>query len=105
MIDYLYMWFQNEYPQKEYYGTSFEFGTLGDSVIARLLSLRTMIFENQLKWNGSESASVQNEINRDFLDLYYPQEEQWRKNALNDARQAFKGILNSEGFFDPVENQ
>jgi hypothetical protein len=93
MIDFLYTLVQNEFPHKRYYGTSFEFGTFGDTIPARLHSLQTMILENQCYHYGSSNAGIRRRIQQDFLELYYPSAPEWRNKALADARQAFKGIL------------
>lgn len=93
MIDFLYTLVQNEFPQKRYYGASFEFGTFGDSIDARLHSLQTMVFENQCYHLGSSDANIRQRVQKDFLELYYPSAPEWRRKALADARQAFQGIL------------
>jgi hypothetical protein len=93
MIDYLYSLIQNEFPKKHYYGASFEFGTFGDTALARLRSLRTMVFENQSYHFGTVDAQTARQIDDEFLELYYPRAQDWREKALFDARQAFDGIL------------
>jgi hypothetical protein len=98
MIDYVYTLVHNEFPSKRLYATSLEFGTMGDSFSATLRSLRTVILENQMYWFGARNRKVRERIERDFQELFDPQEERWRAKALADARQAFQGILCAEGF-------
>ncbi len=100
MIDYIYTFAQNELPQQSVYATSFEFGTLGDSLAARFFSLQRMITENQLYWFGTSDANVRARIETDFQELYFPQDQLWQRKAIHDARQAFTGILNAERFLD-----
>ncbi len=100
MIDYLYTLIQNEFPDKKYYGTSFEFGTFGDTALARLHALSTMVFENQCHHFGSDDAGVRQSISNDFLELYYPHAEDWRMKALADARQGFTGILKAYHYIE-----
>jgi len=98
MIDYIYTLQKDEFSQKNIYATAFEFGTLGESVLARLSSLKKMIKENQLYWHGARSEEIENRIKQDFLDLFYPSDEKWRAKAISDAKQALNGILKAKGF-------
>ena len=101
MVDYVYALVQNEFPDRRLYAASFEFGALGDSPAAALRSLRAMALENRMYWFGVKNQAVRERIERDFQELYAPQEERWRAKALADARQAFQGILGAEGFLSP----
>jgi hypothetical protein len=98
MVDFVYTLVKNEFPGKQLYATSFEFGTLGDSTPAVLRSLRAKILENQLYWHGAAHPDIRQSVERDFGELYFPAEPRWREKALADARQAFEGILRAEGF-------
>jgi hypothetical protein len=98
MVDYVYHFVQNEFPDKKLYATSFEFGTFGDSSLAAIRSLRTMILENQYHWFGSKNDEDKEKTLKDFRDLYFPESESWKAKALSDARQAFRGILTAEGY-------
>ncbi len=97
MIDYVCTLARHEFPGKRLYSTAFEFGTLGDSFPAVLRSLRTMILENQAYWFDAGDSSLRERIRRDFQEMFYPQEAEWRTKAVADARQAFQGILVAEG--------
>lgn len=98
MIDYVYTLACHEFPHKRLYATSFEFGTLGDSPSATLRSLRAAILENQVYWFGARDEGGRARVERDFQELFFPQEARWRARAVADARQAFQGILRAEGF-------
>lgn len=98
MIDYIYAMVQREFPDKRFYATSFEFGTYGLSTGALIKTLRSMIFENQVHWHGASNSGLQNRIQHDFQELFFPEEEKWRAKAVADADQAFNGILKAEGF-------
>jgi len=93
MTGYLYELRNTEFPDKQVFATAFEFGTYGDSLLARIRSLRTMVFESQLHWHGSVDKTTEAKIRHEFQELYFPAEEKWRKKALADCRQAFEGIL------------
>jgi len=99
MIDFVYALTKTEFPGKRLYATSFEFGTLGDSTLAVLRSLRAKILENQLCWYGTANPDIRRRVERDFGELYFPTEARWRYKAVADARLAFEGILRAEGFF------
>jgi len=93
MGEYYYRLVANKYPHKHLFACGFEFGTFGDSLLARIRSLRAMVFENQLHWHGAESEKTAEQVRAEFEELYYPSEIKWREKALTDSRQAFEGIL------------
>lgn len=96
MIDFVYTLARDEFPGKRLYATTFEFGTLGDSLLASFRTLRTLILENQLHWFGAKGRVARERIGRAFQRLYAPDERDWREKAVADARQAFEGILRAE---------
>jgi hypothetical protein len=98
MVDYYYQLIYDRYPGKRFFATSFEFGTYGDSLGAVLRSYRTMVNENRFYHHGAKSEHVAGRVKRDFDNLFIPREIEWRKKALQDARQAFNGILQAEGY-------
>ncbi len=98
MIDCVYWLAQSEFPDRPFYATSFEFGTLGDSLLDLLRSMRATILENQVYWHGARNPILRAYVARDFGELFNPAEEAWRSKAIADARQAFEGILHAEGF-------
>jgi len=100
MIDYLYQLITEKFPGKSFYATSFEFGTLGSSFIAVIRSLKAMINENRISHYGAVSEQVADQARHDFCELFFPAEKRWREKALQDARQAFTGILKAEEYID-----
>ena len=98
MIDYVYAMRQNEFPQKRLYSTSFEFGTLGDTLYGLFQSPRVMIHENRAYWYGTRSRRLPAKAKYGFEELYYPKAKDWREKAVADADQAFSGILKAEGY-------
>lgn len=89
----LYVMRNTEFPERHVFATAFEFGTYGESLLQRIRSLRTMVFESQLYWHGTKIRHAENKIHRDFSELYFPAEAKWREKAVFDCRQAFDGIL------------
>lgn len=100
MIDWVYSMIKHEYPGKRYFGTAFEFGTVGEGLSASIHSLRTMILENQAYWHGMKNPEDADRLRKDYLHLYKPAEATWYEKAVQDARQAFEGILTAHGFLD-----
>jgi len=98
MVDYYYQLINDRYPGKRFFATSFEFGTYGDSLSAVLRSYRTMVNENRLYHHGAKNERIAGRVKHDFDNLFIPREKEWRKKALQDARQAFSGILRAEGY-------
>jgi predicted deacylase len=97
MIDWVYQWVRHEYPERQLYAASFEFGTLGESIVAAVRSLRAMILENQMYWYGAQGRAAAR-VQHKFRELFVPSAARWRLKATADARQAFEGILRAEGF-------
>jgi hypothetical protein len=93
MTDYLYQLKNEIYPDKHLFACAFEFGTYGESLLQRIHSLRTMIFECQLYWHGAADQKTAEKIRHEFSELYFPTERKWREKTIADGRQAFEGIL------------
>jgi hypothetical protein len=98
MIDYVYAVRQNEFPDKRLYSTSFEFGTLGDTLYGLFQSPRVMIHENRAYWYGTRNESLLAKAKHGFKELFYPEAKDWREKAVKDGDQAFSGILKAEGY-------
>ena len=95
MIDGVYS-LAAEMPGRRLFAASFEFGTLGDSLLAGMRSLRALVWENQAYWHGAAPA-IKAIVAREFGELFCPTEPAWRAKAQADARQALGGILRAEG--------
>ena len=99
MIDFLYMLIATEFKDKQFYSTTLEFGTYGDSIISKLKSLQAIIEENRLYRYGVKYNKDKKNIIKNFLKLFAPTSEEWRSKAIKDFRQGLIGILTSEGFY------
>jgi len=97
MIDYVYALWRDAFAHRRLFSATFEFGTLGDSLYNRYRSQRAMVFENRLHWYGAQDPAVRARVERDFKDLFFPEEPDWCAKALADFRQATEGILRAEG--------
>ena len=97
MTEYFYKLRNEKFPEKQVFSCAFEFGTYGESLLARIRSLRTMIFESQLYWHGARDQKTAAKIRHEFQELYFPAEEKWREKTIADSKQAFQGILTAYG--------
>ena len=98
MIDWEYLLVKNEFPQMHHFATTFEFGTFGDSLLAAIRSLRSIVFRNQTDQFGA-SPSALKWIDREYEEHYCPSESGWLLKGKADACLAFNGILKAEGYF------
>ena len=75
MAAYYYELRNKHFPDKQLFACGFEFGTFGSSLLARIRSLRAMVFENQMHWYGAKSERLAHRIHREFEELYFPAEK------------------------------
>ena len=73
------------FPDKQLFACGFEFGTFGSSLLARIRSLRAMVFENQIHWYGAKSERLAHRIHREFEELYFPAEKNGNKRPWQMA--------------------
>lgn len=98
MVDYFYGLFARQRPETRFLALAFEFGTLGESLSARMRALRAVVLENQLRQHGAVSRRAEHWVRTEFSDLFLPRQAAWYGRAEADARQAFAGILGDGGF-------
>ena len=98
MINWTYYLKETKYPDLNFYGTAFEFGTYGDGILQETKSLRTMIYINQADQAGASSIKIKSRVHNEFVEMFYPTTGKWREKALADCRQAFSGVLSAEGY-------
>jgi hypothetical protein len=98
MIDWAYRLGMTAFPAVRFYGTAFEFGTIGEGIPDEIKSLRVMIFENQFHWHAAHWERTGIRVKKDLMEMYLPSEDKWREKALQDCRQALDGVLAAEGF-------
>lgn len=63
-------------------GITAEFGTVGRGLIGKLKTVNRLILENQGHFAGYGNKDVKNEIQNDYLELFYPSDPSWRKDVL-----------------------
>ncbi len=72
-----------------------EFGTLGSGTIKQIETVSRMILENQGHFHGYETQKVKEKVKRDYMDLFFPQDESWKETAKLKVRHLFSDNLKS----------
>jgi hypothetical protein len=98
MVDYEYLLWKNEFPNKRFFATAYEFGTLGNTMYGLFQSPRVMVHENRAYWHGTKNEKLFAKAKHGFEELFYPEAKDWREKAVADGDQAFRGILKAEGY-------
>lgn len=94
--DFYYRLHKQMETDKSLFSTCFEFGTIGDSFIDSIISMKYTIEENQNHWNPS-SDSITNEIIKErYQELFYPTEKKWREKTVEDFKKACEGVLKAK---------
>lgn len=78
------------------FSTCFEFGTIGDSFLDSIISMKYTIEENQNHWNPSNNATTNEIIKERYQELFYPTEKNWREKTVEDFAKACKGVLKAK---------
>lgn len=99
MIDYVYEMWRHDFPEKKLYATAFEFGTYGDKLRGQIGMPYAMSFENRLFWQGAKNERSAKKVKMSFEELFNPSEKAWKEKAVQDADQAFEGILKTESYW------
>jgi len=78
------------------FSTCFEFGTIGDSFLDSIISMKYTIEENQNHWYESDNNLTNEIIKERYQELFYPTEKEWREKTVIDFTTACKGVLNAK---------
>ena len=92
MIEMLYSINNKTEKPVSLYATCFEFGTLGESILKSIKSLKAMLFENSayfIPQNQRFNVYTDHLIKEQFL----PSEAKWKLKAYADFKQSLDGIL------------
>ncbi|MBK9927485.1 MAG: DUF2817 domain-containing protein [Anaerolineales bacterium] len=98
MVDYEYELWKHEFPEKRFFATAYEFGTLGDTMYGLFQSPRVMVHENRAYWHGTKNEALLTKAKHGFEELFNPEAKDWKEKAVADGDQAFAGILKAEGY-------
>ena len=78
------------------FSTCFEFGTIGDSFLDSIISMKYTIEENQNHWYPSNNDTTNEIIKERYQELFYPTEKEWREKTVEDFIKACKGVLKAK---------
>ncbi|MBR4858606.1 MAG: DUF2817 domain-containing protein [Clostridia bacterium] len=94
--DYFYRLAESKNTDKALFSTCFEFGTIGDSFVDSILSLKYTVDENRQHWYPSDSKVASEVVRENYNELFYPTETQWREKTVEDFKTATTGVLNAK---------
>ena len=94
--DFFYRLSEQEQTGTDLFSTCFEFGTIGDSFMDSITSLKYTVDENRQHWYPSEDDVTAEIVHQRYMELFYPTETQWREKAVEDFTAAAKGVLNAK---------
>lgn len=94
--DFFYKLAESKETDKELFSTCFEFGTLGDSFMASILSLKYTVDENRQHWYPTDNETTKEVVKENYYELFYPTETQWREKTVEDFKAAAEGVLNAK---------
>ena len=94
--DYFYRLAESKATDKELFSTCFEFGTIGDSFMDSILSLKYTVDENRNHWFPTENKTANEVVKENYNELFYPTETQWREKTVADFKVATEGVLNAK---------
>lgn len=94
--DYYYRLHEQMGVDTTLYSTCFEFGTIGDSFLDSIISMKYTIEENQNHWYPSDNATTNAIIRERYQELFYPTEMEWREKTVADFADACRGVLKAK---------
>ena len=94
--DYFYRLKNGMESDKDLYSTCFEFGTIGDSFIDSILSLKYTVDENRQHWYPTENKITEAVVRENYYELFYPTETEWREKTIVDFKDAMFGVLGAK---------
>ena len=94
--DYFYRLARSKNSDKELYSTCFEFGTIGDSFIDSILSLKYTVDENRQHFYPTTNKITAEVVRQNYMELFDPTEMEWRMKAISDFKEATKGVLGAK---------
>ena len=94
--DYFYRLAESKKTEKDLFSTCFEFGTIGDSFMDSILSLKYTVDENRQHWYPTENKVASEIVSENYAELFYPTEKEWREKTVADFKTAAEGVLNAK---------
>lgn len=92
MIEYLYKLKKGHNHNKSFYACCYEFGTLGESTKHAIDSLKTLTFNNSIRFFDTTERN-RKRIKNAMKELFMPSSNNWKRKAQEDFYFATKEIL------------
>jgi len=92
MIEMIYAINQKRDKPIELYATCFEFGTLGESILKSIKSLKSMLFDNSAYFIP-QPPKFKVYTSKLIKEQFMPSELEWRTKAYSDFKRSLTGIL------------
>ncbi len=87
------------YPDKQLVSALLEFGTFGTSTKSTIREFLTIILENRLYFEGTKDPEARNNIRKEFMAMFYPEDASWRTSVLREGAVAIEHILKAESLW------
>ena len=94
--DFYYRLWEKMGSKTTLFSTCFEFGTIGDSFLDSIISMKYTIEENQNHWYPSKNKIMNEIVKERYQELFYPTEKEWREKTVKDFAVACNGVLNAK---------
>ena len=94
--DFFYRLAEQKQTDTALFSTCFEFGTIGDSFMDSITSLKYTVDENRQHWYPTDNETSAEIVRQHYLELFYPTETQWREKTVADFTAAAKGVLEAK---------
>ena len=94
--DYFYRLAESKSTDKDLFSTCFEFGTIGDSFIDNIMSLKYTVDENRNHWYPTNNKTSAEIVRENYYELFYPTETAWREKTIEDFTTAALGVLSAK---------
>ena len=94
--DFYYRLWEKMGSEVSLFSTCFEFGTIGDSFLDSIISMKYTIEENQNHWYPTKNKVMNEIVKERYQELFYPTEKEWREKTVEDFAAACKGVLNAK---------
>lgn len=94
--DFYYRLKEKMGAETDLFSTCFEFGTIGDSFLDSIISMKYTIEENQNHWYPATNKIMNEIVKERYQELFYPTEKEWREKTVADFAKAAKGVLDAK---------
>ena len=94
--DYFYRLAESKRSEADLFSTCFEFGTIGDSFLDSILSLKYTVDENRQHWYPTNNKIVTETVQQNYCELFYPTETERREKTIEDFKNAMFGVLGAK---------